>query len=105
MLSKRYDIYLGCNSKFDKSKEDLSGFTRKIVEKILSKYEMGFSITDQLGGYTHEDGTYILENSLKISVIGDIDSNDVNHFIHDLKHFFEQESILISIQTVGTEYR
>lgn len=105
MLNKRYDIYLGCNNKYDNSNENLSTFTTKIVETILSNYEMGFSITKQLGGYIHQDGTYILEDSIKISVIGDIESHIVDEFISDLKKFFEQETILVSIEQVKTEYR
>lgn len=105
MSSKRYDIYIGCKNKYDKDKESFSDFTRRTLKKILSNIEIGFSMTSIMGGYPHGDGTYIIEDSVKITVIGDFIDSDIDTFISNIKDFYDQETVLLSVTNLDMEYR
>ena len=63
MSNKRYDIYIGCADKYNKEKENVEDFNQDLLKNILTKYTVHYSITKQAGGYSHYDGTYVIEDS------------------------------------------
>lgn len=105
MSNKRYDIYIGCKNKYDKNKETFSDFTHRTLKNILTNIELGFSMTSIIGGYPHDDGTYVVEDSVKITVIGTFLEEDINLFINNLKSFYDQETVLLSVTDLEMEYR
>jgi len=66
----------------------------KVVEKLVCKAFGGGTIYQSQGVFTHEDGTMIIEPSIVIMTITDKDHQE---FVTDLKHFFNQESILVEV--------
>lgn len=101
---KRYDIYLGLKNK-DKSSDSSIGKIKNAFASYFSEYETGFSITEQIGGYVCEDKSYVIEPSLKISLIGDYEDSLINSFTEYIKKYFSQESLLISIKELEIEYK
>ena len=100
---KRYDIYLGCKNT-DYKDENTRAQVKKQISKILCQSQLGFSITNQLGGYLHEDGTYIIEDSLKITLIGDIEKAELEKYVKALKDEYNQEKILVISRNIDVSY-
>ena len=97
MKTKRVDIYVGLgNQNKDKDIETIDSFKSKLA-KHFKKYEVDFSIADQLGGYVREDGSYIVEDSLRITLVGDTKEEDLNEFIDFIKKEYNQETIMVDI--------
>ena len=55
------------------------------------------------GGYVHEDGRYVQENSLVLQLI-DADRAVVDEIAKDMCAFFHQESVLITEGEVRAYY-
>ena len=41
----------------------------KLVESVLKQHVDGYTITQALGGYKHDDGTYVSETSLRVELL------------------------------------
>ena len=65
------------------------------MHDVFSKYKIDFSINKVIGGYIHDDGTYIIEDSLKMTFIGERSLKEEKEFVNELKLYFKQESILL----------
>ena len=55
MSNRKYDIYIGCTTKHNSKDESIEEFTKKIIGNILSRVQLSFSMTNQVGGYSHSD--------------------------------------------------
>lgn len=64
---------------------------------------MGFSVSAGQGGYFFEDGSYVQETTLVLSLI-DADVDTVNEIAKDLCVFFRQESVLITENKVRSYF-
>ena len=98
-----YEICLGIKDKNKNHKIALNQ-VQKNIEKAFSKYLINFSLSIQKGGYVHEDGSYVLEDSLKIVYIGDYEEETVLSVIDDLKRIYDQESVLLIKKRIEQEY-
>ena len=68
-MSKKYEIYIGLKDK-DTYKELFSAEDfAKILSSHCSRTKIGFSLVNQLGGYTHNKG-YVTETSTRITLFG-----------------------------------
>lgn len=94
MKTDRYTIYVGlndCDSKVQKF--DTEKFKR-IIEHICQSYDMSYSISPLSGGYFHDNGQFVKEDSFQIVLIGG--STDIaNSIAEDACAFFNQESVLV----------
>ncbi len=72
--------------------------TEKYIEqlkKFCFTYHVPFSVGLEEGGYFHEDGEYIEEKSLVLTLI-DAEKAIIENIAKDLRTLFHQESILIT---------
>lgn len=94
MKGTKYEIYVGLKDQ-DTYEEifDPEIFT-KVLAKVCHKKEIGFSLTTQLGGYTHNKG-YVTETSLRITLIG-INEKEVHELGEYLKELINTDTILIT---------
>ncbi len=89
-------IYVGLNDaethaqKFDTSKY------LTILKGVCHAYRVGFSVQLVNGGYFHEDGSYVEENTLSLTLM-DVPEDTVRSIAEDLCAFFRQESVLVSV--------
>ena len=98
-MFKKYVIYLGLNDKNTKKQEIT---TPAAVEKV-ARYMRDCTITECTGFYTHDDGTIITENTLKVEKI-DFDGDfNMERAAADLKKMFNQEAIAVEIMTVNSK--
>ena len=91
---KKYEIYIGL-----KDQDTLDEyFTADDFAKILSSQckhrKIGFSMTKQLGGYTHNKG-YVTETSLRITLLG-VDENDARALGAMLQDLINTDTIMIT---------
>ena len=103
MIGKKYEIYIGLKDK--ETYEEI--FDEETFAKILSKQcndkKIGFSLTNQLGGYSHNLG-YTTETSLKITLIG-CDEEIVNNLGEALKELINTDTILVTSEDIEYSYR
>lgn len=74
-----------------------------ILKDVCRNYHVGFSVSAGQGGYFFEDGSYVQETTLVLSLI-DADVDTVNEIAKDLCVFFRQESVLITENKVRSYY-
>ena len=74
-----------------------------ILKDVCRNYHVGFSVSAGQGGYFFEDGSYVQETTLVLSLI-DADTDTVNEIAKDLCVFFRQESVLITENKVRSYF-
>ncbi len=92
--SIEYQIIIGCNDSQLHEEVVNEHELSEMVAKFFSKNHIDFSIMSLKGGYLHEDGWFITENSLCISIVGDT-SIDIIKLAKALSMFMNQEQILV----------
>ena len=65
-----------------------------IIKQLMESLKKGFSLKEMQGGYEMENGEYVFENSLELSIFG-IHKESLFSICDYLKRQFNQESILI----------
>ena len=97
MLESR--IYVGLDDK--DSHEQLYDTARykAVLKDICKKYHAPFSLQVIEGGYFHDDGTWVEENSLLVTLVG-TPVKTVYEIAVDLCARFRQESVMITGNTV-----
>lgn len=104
MKSKRIDIYIGLgNQHIGIDVETIDSFKSKLA-KFFEEYKVDFSVIDQIGGYVREDGSYISEDSLRISLVGDTKDEDLKEFIDFIKKEYNQESVMVNIVDLDVKF-
>lgn len=95
---KRYEIYVGL--KDQDSYEEIFDpyYFSKVISQIGSTHKFGFSLTTQLGGYTHKKG-YVTETSLRITLVG-LEKEKVYKIGDILKELVNTDTIMITCEDV-----
>ena len=62
---------------------------------MCRSYRTAFSVNKVVGGYFHDDGTFVEENTLVLTLI-DVSKETVNEIAKDICVFFNQESVMIT---------
>lgn len=92
--STRYEICIGLNDGDTKQQKFPIEKYEEVVINVCKGYKVAYSVDELKGGYIHEDGTYVRENSVRILLIG-ASEELVNEIANDLCAFFNQESVLV----------
>ena len=92
--STEYQIIIGCNDSQLRQEVVNENELSEMVSQFFRKNHIDFSIMPLKGGYLHEDGWFITENSLCISIVGDT-SIDIIKLAKSLSMFMNQENILV----------
>lgn len=98
---KEIKIYVGLNDADLHTQKFETPKYMKVLKSVCKNYGVGFSIEQINGGYFHEDGTYVEENTLVLTLI-DIPKETVKEIAKDLCIFFNQESVLITKDEIET---
>ena len=90
----RYEICVGFNDGDTKEQRFSEETYERIITNICRGYQISYSVGKLTGGYVHDDGTFVKENSAQIILIGATEEQ-VNEIAKDLCVFFNQESVLV----------
>lgn len=103
MQNKKIDLYIGLGNKKTGKIEDKDAIKKRIVDYFESE-GIAYSFTDQIGGYAYSEGHYIVEDSLRLTVIGDYSKDDIKEFADVVKSDYSQESVLVNIKEMDVMY-
>lgn len=98
-MIKKYNLFLGLNDK--KTKTQLISTLE--AYKILMNMLNGATITEATGFYKHNDGTVIIEKSLKIEILDFDNKFNVVQNCETLKSLFNQESIAVQTEVIDSQ--
>jgi len=98
-MIKKYNLFLGLNDK--KTKTQLINTLE--AYKILMNMLNGATITEATGFYKHNDGTVIIEKSLKIEILDFDNTFNVIKTCETLKSLFNQESIAVQTEIIDSQ--
>lgn len=101
--STEYQIIIGCNDSQLRQEVVNENELTEMVSQFFRKNHIDFSLMSLKGGYLHEDGWFITENSLCISIVGDT-SIDIIKLAKSLSMFMNQENILVIKHTLKAEF-
>ena len=94
MLEAR--IYVGLRDKDSHEQRfDIEKY-KSILKGVCKNYRAPFSLDVIEGGYFHEDGSWVDENTLLVTFIG-IRKKTVYEIARDICTFFRQETVMITL--------
>ena len=96
-------IYVGLNDSETMTQHFSTEKYVSILKNVCYSYHVAFSFSIVQGGYFHEDGTYVEENSLALTLIG-IEKEIVQEIAKDLCAFFHQESVMAVYEHSDVEF-
>ena len=86
----RYTLYVGLNDKDAK----IQLIPVELAEKIVMEIVGDCSIERIRGCYSHEDGTRVFENTLKVSILFRSEA-EIEQYVAAIKRRLNQESIAV----------
>lgn len=104
MKDIKYEVFIGLNQKKTGKSFDVK-FVKNLLNKEFTNYEINFSLNQQVGGYVHKDGKYVIEDGFKMTFVGERSPKDEVEFFNRVKKVFKQESILVIKRPVEAEFR
>lgn len=101
--TNRFEVYVGLNDSDTKEQKFSTEKYERIISDVCCGYNVAYSISLMSGGYIHENGVRVKENSLRITLIGitDVQAEEISK---DICAFFHQESVLIIKTEVECTY-
>ena len=91
------DIYIGLNDSASKQQKFETEKYISLLKNVCQSYHVAFSMNTITGGYFHDDGTYVEENTLVLTML-DVPDETVQEIAKDLCMFFHQESVMVVTQ-------
>ncbi|MBO4920274.1 MAG: DUF3574 domain-containing protein [Erysipelotrichaceae bacterium] len=92
---RQTQIYIGLNDSDTYTQKFETEKYVSILKRVCQGYHVAFSMSLINGGYFHEDGTYVEENTLMLTLL-DVDEQTIEEIAKDLCAFFNQESVMVS---------
>jgi len=93
--SNQYTIFIGLSDReTGVQKLDVENYLI-VLKYVCSNYHVAFSFHLMNGGYFHNDGRYIEENTLSLMMI-DVPEKTVLEIAKDICVFFNQESVMVT---------
>lgn len=102
---RKYTLYIGLNDQHSKTQliDTIEAF--KIVNNLICKSFDGATIFNAQGIYKHEDGTVVIENTLRVELL-EFDASirdNVKTLVTTLKDVLNQESVAVQMQDIVSE--
>lgn len=94
MKTDRYTIYVGLNDGDGKEQLYRTEEFEQVLYMVCRHYKVSFSINQMSGGYFHDDGLFVQEKTLQISLLG-ASKVAVDEISNDVCTFFNQEAVLV----------
>ena len=98
-MIKKFTLYLGLNDKDTKRQEISTLEAYKVVSNILAKDFGGGTIFEAQGIYKHDDGTIVIEKTLRIEILF-TELPQIKILVELLKKMFNQESIAVQEENI-----
>ena len=98
---KKTTLYIGLNDKDTKQQKIDTIEAVKIISNLITSLADGGTIYNATGIYKHDDGTIVIENTLRVELI-DIDSSSLQTLVKTAKTILNQESIIIQTESIDT---
>ena len=95
MNSYQTTIYVGLNDADSRAQRFETDKYLSILQNVCRSYHVAFSVSQVSGGYFHQDGTYVQENTLVLSLM-DVPDDVIRSIAEDLCVFFRQETVLVT---------
>lgn len=86
----RHTLIVGLNDKDTKKQVCTSNHAKRVIMGIVGDC----TLTDAVGHYTHEDGSTVKENSIKVEMLFKAD-NQVIDYAKQIKEKLNQESVAL----------
>ena len=99
----KYTLYIGLNDKDTKIQHVDNLEASKIVQNILTEKTDGGTIYNATGVYKHDDGTVIIENTLRVEIVA-VALEAVREAIEIIKIALNQESIILQTERVESVF-
>lgn len=96
-------LYIGLNDKTLKRQIIDTVEATKIVYNIIVDCSDGGTIYNATGIYRHDDGTIVIENTLRVELFN-VDPAIVDRIIYRAKIALNQESVIKQTETVTSEF-
>lgn len=96
-------LYIGLNDKDEKRQTMETVEAYKIIQSELVRHVGGGTIYAAEGIYTHDDGTIVVEKTLRVEIFGAPESS-LMALVERLKIRLNQESIIIRRESVETVF-
>ena len=100
---QRYTISIGMNDSESYEQKFETERILKLVSRCCKEYGMCYSYSIQTGGYIHDNGTFVTENSIVLVCI-DEKEEKINELAKDICCFLNQESVLVTVDKVVRYY-
>lgn len=98
-------FYIGLNDKETKRQEINTLDAFKIVENVFNTFcKYGATIRECKGIYKHESGEKVIENTLESFTTEELETQTINDIVKVLKNTLNQESILVTQETVNVMF-
>ena len=99
----KYTLYIGLNDK-DTKLQNIDTFeASKIVQNILTEKTGGGTIFNATGVYKHDDGTVIIENTLRVEIVAAA-MDAVRAAIEIIKTALNQESVILQTEKIQSVF-
>lgn len=98
-MIKKFTLYLGLNDKDTKVQMISTLEAYKVVSNILAKDFGGGTIFEAQGIYKHDDGTIVIEKTLRIEILF-AELPQIKILVELLKKIFNQESIAVQEENI-----
>ena len=99
---EKFTLYLGLNDKDTKTQKIGTIEAYKICNNILMNYTNGATIFEANGLYKHEDGTIVVEKTLRIELLF-VNEQIVKLIVEQLKQVFNQESVAVQSEVINSK--
>ena len=98
-MIKKFTLYRGLNDKDTKVQMISTLEAYKVVSNILAKDFGGGTIFEAQGIYKHDDGTIVIEKTLRIEILF-TELPQIKILVELLKKMFNQESIAVQEENI-----
>lgn len=104
-MTKKYTYFLGLNDKDTKTQLVRNADALHNVLSLVASQLWGGTVTESNGVFKHEDGTIVIENTIKIETLGFLTDGEVyENFARELAIEFNQESVLLEVSEVSESF-
>ena len=99
---KKFTLYCGLNDRTTKRQEIATLEAAKIVQNACLRYTDGATIFEADGIYKHEDGSFVVEKTLRVELLF-ATAESVRKIADAIKTALNQEAIAVQEQDIASE--
>jgi len=99
----KYTLYIGLNDKDTKTQRIETMEASKIVQNVLTDTTGGGTIYSATGVYRHDNGTIVIENTLRVELVA-VAMEAVRGAIDVIKKALNQESVILQTENIQSVF-